>query len=514
MECSICCEKTNKSTHKVILCSFCPEKDSFHPCLTCVKRYLLETTQNAHCMNCKHEWTRVELYTKIPKVFLNGEYKQRRQELMVERERSLMPATQPYVEVAMDRREIAIMEKDIRNIFKNMLEVSIYSNEHLQFNIQKITREHEIKCLSHLIRLKERKLMNRQSNRVHFIRQCPMDGCRGFLSTAWKCGLCKVRVCSKCHEPKPDTNNENEEAVLIEEEAEAEIEVEGTTDVEGENVQNATTTTPEVIRDGVHVCDPNNIETANLLKKDTKPCPKCASMIFKISGCDQMFCTQCHTAFSWRTGTIETKVIHNPHYYQYLREQSADGEIPRNPLDNPCPDILPEGNAFNDQMMRYIDIKLRDLPIFFQENNPLPIRMLIKIRAEILLCNHIVAYHLQEEQIIQDNLSLRIRYMMHEITEEHYKQQLHIREKRLEKDREFGMIFRTYVVAVRDIILNFVNLPDKSSQIEQQRTILLELENLRRYINECFRLLLPIFNNTVWQITEKKDLLNLVRITK
>jgi hypothetical protein len=73
--------------------------------------------------------------------------------------------------------------------------------------------------------------------------------------------------------------------------------------------------------------------------------------------------------------------------------------------------------------------------------------------------------------------------MMHDITEEHYKQQLHIREKKLEKDREFEMIFRTYVVAVRDIILNFVNLPDKNSQIEKQRTVLLELEKEWNKIN-------------------------------
>jgi hypothetical protein len=37
-----------------------------------------------------------------------------------------------------------------------------------------------------------------------------------------------------------------------------------------------------------------------------------------------MWCTQCHTAFSWATGAIETN-IHNPHYHEWLRNRGARG---------------------------------------------------------------------------------------------------------------------------------------------------------------------------------------------
>lgn len=63
--------------------------------------------------------------------------------------------------------------------------------------------------------------------------------------------------------------------------------------------------------------------------------------------CDQMYCTICHTAFSWRTGQIETGRVHNPHYYQHLRAMAAGGEIRREagdelPVCNGCQENITE----------------------------------------------------------------------------------------------------------------------------------------------------------------------------
>ena len=98
-----------------------------------------------------------------------------------------------------------------------------------------------------------------------------------------------------------------------------------------------------------HVCNKDTLETVKLLVSDSHPCPTCTTMITKIEGCDQMWCTQCQTAFSWKTGEVEKGRVHNPHYYEYKRQQSATGEIPREAGDNPCGrGLMDFYDAFNE----------------------------------------------------------------------------------------------------------------------------------------------------------------------
>lgn len=86
-----------------------------------------------------------------------------------------------------------------------------------------------------------------------------------------------------------------------------------------------------------HVCDEQILETLKYIHINCEMCPKCNTVIEKeIGGCDQMFCIKCKTTFSWTTRRIVTKgeAHHNPHFYEWQREQRSGGE--RNPLDNPC----------------------------------------------------------------------------------------------------------------------------------------------------------------------------------
>ena len=88
-------------------------------------------------------------------------------------------------------------------------------------------------------------------------------------------------------------------------------------------------------QDTPHVCNADNLASAKLIDAETRACPKCGARVFKISGCNQMFCTACNDcAFDWVTGRIET-VIHNPHYYEFQRQLNG-GQAPRVPGDILC----------------------------------------------------------------------------------------------------------------------------------------------------------------------------------
>ena len=50
-ECNICCEAFNNSTRSRIQCDYGDCK--YEACKACIRQYLLGTTENPHCMNCK-----------------------------------------------------------------------------------------------------------------------------------------------------------------------------------------------------------------------------------------------------------------------------------------------------------------------------------------------------------------------------------------------------------------------------------------------------------------------------
>ncbi|CCU55530.1 hypothetical protein AHEV_209 [Adoxophyes honmai entomopoxvirus 'L'] len=51
--------------------------------------------------------------------------------------------------------------------------------------------------------------------------------------------------------------------------------------------------------------------------ENIKQCPSCTIYIYKIEGCDIMWCTMCKVLFNWSTLKI-VREKHNPHYVDYL----------------------------------------------------------------------------------------------------------------------------------------------------------------------------------------------------
>lgn len=215
-------------------------------CKMCYKTFFLDLNDNPHCMNCKKVWNYTTMIEKFDKSFVTTTYKHHREKVLEDREMSKLVETQPIIEKLIER-----------NNLKNEIKVM----------------EDEVEELKNKI-FEARYKMRNQNNKVErklFVRKCMSSDCRGFLSSQWKCGICCNWSCPDCHVVLGQTKG-----------------MDG--DVE-------------------HVCNADSLATAKLLSSDTKHCPKCSVGIFKIDGCDMMFCTECHTSFSWKTGIIITGTL-------------------------------------------------------------------------------------------------------------------------------------------------------------------------------------------------------------
>lgn len=408
--CQICDYSINQSTRKLVNCPYC----EFGACRTCCETYVLgETT--VKCMNtaCNREWTRQYIASVFTATFNNGRLKERREELLFDIERALLPATQPIVERAIKQEQLLKgmndIKKQIRDLWteRNRLNTEYYNLMHGRTPVE----------------------------RAEFIKSCPDTNCRGFLSTQWKCGLCQKWACPDCHEIKGDT------------------------------------------KDAAHTCNPETVATVSMLANDTKPCPNCRTGIFKIDGCDQMWCTQCHTAFNWRTGRIEN-VVHNPHYFEWLRRNGNN--IPRNPGDIPCQ------NELTHHISSQIRNLLRNKHKQHYLSGPLELFLERTVRNTIHLRHvELPVYRIDNRE--RRNEALRVQYMRNLISQNQFKTLLQRNEKKTEKYREIYNIMEVLMNTMTEIIFRFVAHINTAEPAQYEINILEEIDPIVDYANDCLR---------------------------
>jgi hypothetical protein len=421
MDCQICCEKFNKSNHCKVVCNYC----QYTNCRECFQKYLVDTILDPHCMNCKKVYLHEFLTENCTAIFINKTLKNHREHVLFDREKALMPMSQNDVVLTKERCE---HEKNIKRLLdeKNELMARLRKNSReLQDSRTYVYEIDRILGSPHSGNTEVKK----------FVRKCPMEECRGFLSTQWKCGTCEVNICKNCNE----------------------------------------------VKDIFHIeCDPDKVKTMELINKDTKPCPKCGTMIFKISGCDQMFCIDCHTVFSWNRATIVNDgIIHNPHYYEFLRKQN-NGVIPRNPGDIPCGGGLPYWGEISRRFL-----------------NP----RAYTTETQIITNFHQLVAHITHQEIRDLNRSitmnnsanrkLRVQYLMNVLTENNFKAIIQQLEKKNNKSREYINIYQMLV----DVS------SDKFREI-QSGTGLLTIEELTEII-QYFDKLIEYFNENIANVGKR-----------
>lgn len=381
--CTICTENFNKSNRSVVTCPYCSEQS----CQSCVREYLMGlNSDKPKCMHCSREWTLDFVSQVTAKVFHNDQYRNHRVKFYLESERSLLPATQELIE----RRE------ELTN--KKNKEISILNESVLYYN------KTETKLLAMLEQVRNQRVDIINSKNQIFVNfhfeynslsgnysvgimcQCPNESCRGFVKEDdKKCGICNQRVCEKCYNPMDEN----------------------------------------------HICNKNDLETVEYIKKDSKPCPECQVHIHKISGCNQMFCTLCNTRFDWVSGKkVSSEGFHNPHMIEWQRRNAEN--------DLNCMNILPTHHELASKISTF----------------KLPDEQLDKLRACYLLIGMLTNRYMLDQPLENiDNTDIRIKYLSKQITEKDMLSHLKKRQKKMEKDNELRHILGMFTQVSTDIVI-------------------------------------------------------------
>jgi hypothetical protein len=161
--------------------------------------------------------------------------------------------------------------------------------------------------------------------------------------------------------------------------------------------------------------------------------------------CNQMYCVDCHTAWDWKTGRIEVGVIHNPHYYDFLRKQN-NGIIPRNPGDNPCGGGVMPGYYNIQQSFRTKKINIEQ-PLMLLISNIHRTALHIQ-HVEFRQCNNQIHPGGNEENYKKE----RVLYLLNELSEQNFKKILQQREKRNDKLKEFLQVYQMFFDVCTDTL--------------------------------------------------------------
>lgn len=385
-------------------------------------------------MGCKNTWNRLFVHSWATKRFCNTTLRRHREEVLYEREKSLFPETQPIVERIIRHTEvqqdIKVISREIFELYNRFHIFQIPYNrreEYLQLNHPEVFRKSQrLRELYRLANQLERDDDDYPVEVPKFVRKCPNTEarCQGFLNEEYYCGLCRNTYCNQCN---------------------------------------------ELVEDG-HECDPETKASIALIKRDTKPCPKCGTFIHRLSGCSQMWCPDCHTAFNFNTGAIELGRIHNPHYLEFRKN---GGMLSREHGDIPCGGIpafaeLREMGA-PEAMMRFrITLNHLDREIQWISRRPLGYGP----------CN--------------TPRDARVQFMLGKLTEEMFKKNLQKIDKQRDKNKDVTDIYRMMIDAGGDALRQYALEPARYDEIRDEINELIGYANgVIRDIHSRYTCILP-----------------------
>jgi hypothetical protein len=362
-------------------------------------------------MNCKHGWNKDFIDEQLTRNFLSGEYKRHREDVLLERESSFFQET------------VGLMERNKEQTSHCQAKIKELSAERreLQRRLSETSRsiQNFRNTLAHLEIDATHTVTDIQTpeKRTSYIRTCLADECKGYINHRGTCGLCGLIMCTQCHEVK--NKNSGEE----------------------------------------HQCRQENIDSVAQIRKETRTCPQCHVNIFRIDGCRQMWCTQCHTAFDWRTGAVIRERIHNPHLYEWemqqQQQQHSSHTTGTTDTSAPCRDneLPPLAVLRTFTLSQQTDV-LTKRRLFDIHRN---VHHIIDIEIPRFDINDTRNHGVGE--VFYRNIKLRVQYLRSIITRDDFKNQLVLRENRMQKNRNFQQILEMVSQACISLFHELLRMP-------------------------------------------------------
>ena len=440
-DCVICCEAYNKTTHMPIECE--QGRCKYKACRECVRTYLLGSASEPHCMECKTNWS-ARFMLILNKNWLGEVYRPHREKLLCDIELSKLAETMP----AAERHKAWQTQERVAEAIR------------VQWMAKKAEADKLATELSIAARLaytiKTGKIAEKEEKKEFFM-SCPAVNCNGMLSTQYKCGICETYACKECNE------------------------------------------CIGLIKSAEHTCDPNNVASAEAIKKETKQCPGCHNRIYRVEGCSQMWCTGCHTAFDWYTGKkVVTGRLHNPHWLEYQRSLNGGVAAPRAPGDVPCGGICTRGDL-NTRIVAKLD------PYYnaYYANDTLvnTLRSIHRV-VENITMNHVREIR-DRLQTMVDFQPQRVKYIVGEMTKAEFSTHIFRTDKVRQKNTELLNVYELLSAVGIDMFNRMLAMTttndffrvDVNEQVRQY-------DELRIYSNGLFAIISNTYGMVVPQITK------------
>ena len=339
-------------------------------------------------------------------------------------------------------------KKWIFGLYKKHKENVLIDIEKQRFkeDMAEIAIENKIKHLDKLIKEEHEKYRNvvdklyleksnlrKPTNKIKYISnyQCPSPNCHGFLDVNFKCGLCDQETCKKCY-------------VLLD------------------------STNP----DEIHECEEEQIETFKKIKEESKTCPSCGEFISKISGCDQMFCVKCGTAFSWKTGQIEKGIIHNPHAHTFFQNNPELADIYRNNVNgDQCRNPIPPLHLLTEKMPSNYKIRIQKIHRIVAEFRQYYRNQYVR-KIDSTITNNM-------------NKDYRYEFLNKNIDEKRFKQVIHQRYKKHNYDKQLANLILSTFDITELMLWELANLKsNEQKSIEESSLKIYEgIQELRNQTN-------------------------------